>query len=87
MNKKSFVEVKKCGIDFRWNMFGMTEKVNINIIVINIVATAIVAIVIVAIVIVVIVIMIMTLKGCRQLGDRDEFLHKTHQAQHQAKSS
>ena len=82
MNKNSFVEVKKCGIDFRWNMFGMTEKVNINIIVINIVATAIVAIVIV-----VVVIMIMTLKGCRQLGDRDEFLHKTHQAQHQAKSS
>ena len=82
MNKKSFVEVKKCGIDFRWNMFGMTEKVNINIIVINIVATAIVAIVIV-----VVVIVIMTLKGCRQLGDRDEFLHKTHQAQHQAKSS
>lgn len=29
------VQVKKCGIDFRWNMFGMTEKVRKTIILIH----------------------------------------------------
>ena len=71
-----FTQVKKCGIDFRWNMFGMTEKVITTNIFIPSTNPKII----------IILLIVMMLTGRRQLGDRTDLVHKAHKAEHQAKS-